>query len=508
MMTFSINTGTVTESISSQLTSDFGNQSAFNSLLVKIPDNETGFINPPDIRNLLLSTWSSTIFKLTTSTESNIPYVAIDTLNPDNNDLKERKILLGKKEYKSNEIVSDDLINTDYDIFFYNTKQDTQQQLTTRLSLLSGVTNFQNSPFIQSQTIFRTVSAGAFNQFQFSNSFLISFDTNTNTYQSFDFNSNGNFNLSSSNIIINDFKLPNSASASNEKIISWNEQDNTMVYSNLTSQLPSTVGTQSEPLDIFGNPTNINGFEIGFSDIRRCPIEIGDIRLGGTFSGFSISEILKRLIYQYLPPSSNIKILPPHENGYVEFGLIPQISLEFSILKRTFNTNIATLLNMIPGTYPAIISQDYSSITATASGLITSPLNTNGVNFSVTVGDGTQSTISSTNIRGIYPYYHGFSTQAIINSSGLSQLNKMIEDKSNKDIVIQPGSGFFYFIYDSLYGDLVEILNQNDNDIIITSFIFTQTLSSSEGLWVNKEFKVYRINNLSTTVPIIYKFKY
>jgi hypothetical protein len=488
MMTFSINEGTNTESISYLLNGDLeGTESSFKFLINRLPDNKEGLINPPDLRDFFISTLSSTIFKLTTATGSNISYIGIDTLNPDDRDLKNRKIFLGKRGYQLNDIVTNDLINSNYDILFYNTKSDNQQQFTTRISLLSGInsSNFINAPFLQSQTIFGTSSV------------------------SFDFNSSGDINIISQHVEINHRKLPNGASASDNKVISWSDDESSMIYDNLTTQLSSTIGTSSQTLDIFGNPTNINGYDFNFTDNRKSTIEIGDIKLGESFTNFSISEMLQRIIYQYLPPFSTIRLLPPHEKGYVEFGLTPNVSLEFSIFKRTFNTNVATLFNMIPGTFPAITTESYSSITDTASGLITSSLNTTGVTFSISVSDGTQSVVSSTNIRGIYPYFYGFSS-LVINNSNLSQLLKLVEDKSNKDIIIQPGSGSFYFIYDVLYGDLDEILDQNNQQLIIGDDfeVSTQVLSSPIGLWVNKTFKVYRIELGIINIPIVYKFKY
>lgn len=481
MMTFSINIGTNIETTSYKLTGFLGDQSGFNNLINRLPDNKDGLINPPDLRDFFLSICSSTVFKITTPSGSNVSYIGIDTLDPDNKDLKDRKILLGKRSYQSNDIITEDLINSEYDILFYNTKGDNQQQFTTRINLLSGITNFQNSPFIQSQSIFGTQSV------------------------SFDFNSNGNIKILSPDISINDYKLPNSASASDGKVISW--ESDSMVYNNITNFNSSTVGTSSETLNIFGNPTNINGYNFSFSDDRRSPVEIGDIKFGTTFSTFSISEILKRMIYEYLPPGSNIRLLPPHEKGYVEFGELPSVSLEFSIFKKTLSTGTTILLNMIPGSYPAITTQEYFSITATASGLIQSPLNESGVTFSITVSDGTQSSVSSTNIRGVYPYFYGFSNQGTINNFILSQLVKLVEDKSDKSIIIQPGSGFFYFIYDNLYGDLDQILD--NNNMVFSNFtLSTQVLSSPDGLWANKVFKIYRINNLQTSIPIIFKFKY
>lgn len=483
MMTFSINIGQNTETTSYQLTGLLDGP-YFDDLIKRLPDNQDKIIEPRDIRDSILSVWSSTVFKLTKSDFSTVPYIGIDTLNPGGNDIVDKKFLIGKKEYLGEDIIDDGLIDSDYDIIISNTKNDNQQQQTTRVSILSGTNNFINSPFIQSQILFGTSSI------------------------SFDFISSDDIHLESDSIIINEQKLPISASASDGKVIYWNSSEDSMVFDDLVSQYPSNIGTSSQPLNIFGNPTNVNGYDLNFTDERRSPIEIGDIKFGDTFSDSSISEMLQRMIYQYLPPSSSIRLLSPHESGYVEFGVLPSVSLEFSIFKRTLNTNIATLSNMIPGTYPAITTTGYQSITATASGLITAPLNTSGVTFSVTVSDGTQSQASSTNIRGIYPYFHGFLASASVNTSSLIQLNKLVEDKSDKNIIIQPGSGFYYFIYDSDYPDLDEILDNNDNPITsgITSSVVT--MSSPSGLWVNKDFKVYRIQNLTVNTPKIYKFKY
>jgi len=485
MMTFSIYDGTDKQTISYLLNGDLSNGSSFDFLLSKLPNNEAGEINPIDIRNSILSTWSSSIFKLTTTDNSNVPYIGIDTLNPHDNDLK-KKILIGKKDYQSNDIING-LTDSNYDILFYNTKLDTRQQITTRLSLLSGRDNFINAPFIQSQDIFGTSSV------------------------SFDFIAGGDISLLSidpyefkSNLSLNTFKTPNGATSNG--VVIWSDSDDSMVINKLTiTSTASSFGTSSNPLNIFGR-VNINDYDLEFKDDRFSPIEIGDIKFGHTFDNFSISDILSRVVYKYLPPTSRIKILQPYQNNLAEIGTIPSVTLEFTILRNTNNTNVATLLNMTPGTFPAIISNDYTSITATASGLITAPLNQSGVTFSVTVGDGEETTTTSTNISGIYPYFYGFFQQTNINSSNLSQLTKLIEGRSDKSITINPGSGTFFFIYDSSYGHLDEILDSNNNTVGLTYSL--QNFSSPDGYWANKEFKVYRIDNLTVNNALIYKFKY
>lgn len=478
-MTYSINIGENTETTSYQLTGDLS-APYFSDILSRLPDNIEGKINPVDIRDSVLSIWSSAIFKLTTSTGSNVSYIGIDTLNPDGNDLKGKKILFGKRGFQNNDVLTQDIIDNDYDILFYNTKRDTQQQITTRLSILSGTSNFQNAPYIQSQVIGLTSSV------------------------SFDFNTSGGLGVSSSTILINDFKLPVSETAVDGKVVSWSDSENSMVFDSLSSQLPSTIGTTSQSLDIFGSPTNINGFSLTFTDDRRCPIQFGDINFGDTFNNFNISDILGRIIYQYLPPFSTIRILPPFNTGFVEVGTIPDVVLEYSIFKRTLPTLGTALVNMIPNTYPPITTSGYSSVTATSSGFIPTPINTNGITFSVTVNDGQQSYTSSTSLKGVYPYYYGFSINNFINNNTLSQITKLIESKSDKDIIINPGEGFFYFLYDSSYGDISFILDDNNTPVPFDTY--TQVFQTN--LWTNKQFKIYRISNLVINTPVVYKFKY
>jgi hypothetical protein len=477
-MTFSISLPNI-NSTSYQLTGDVGTQSNFNILLNRLFDNQEYQINPPDIRDSILSIWSSAIFKPTIANGTNIPYIGIDTINPNNRDIKDRKILIGKKEYQGIDTINNDILNSDLDILLFNTKNDSIEQNKTKIGLLSGINNnFLNVPFIESEYL--------------NENFKLSFINNSN------------INILSSNIRINNFKLPQSSSASNNKTIFWNNNEQSMIFDNVIATFSSIIGTSSQPLDIYGDPVNINGFDLNFTDSRRSPIQIGDIEYGNNFNNISIFDMLNRIIYKYLPPITSIRILSPYQSGYTEFGLIPNIILEFSIFKRTLNTNTASLSNMIPGTYPAIVDNEYSFITSTASGFISSTLNTSGVTFSITVSDGNQVSSSSTNIRGIYPYFYGF-LNSDLNNSNLSSLFKLVESKSDKTIPIQSGSGFFYFIYDSLYGELSQILDDDDNVLPFEQSLVN--LSSPDGLWSSKQFLVYKLD-ISVELNTFYKYKY
>jgi hypothetical protein len=69
------------------------------------------------------------------------------------------KIYLGKRYYtgtSSNiDVMTPALLNSDADIFLYNTKKDTVSNNRTRISILAGTNSslYTNSPYIQSQIV-------------------------------------------------------------------------------------------------------------------------------------------------------------------------------------------------------------------------------------------------------------------------------------------------------------------------------------------------------------------
>lgn len=497
-MTFSFNQGLPTESTSYDL---WINQD-FEDLLNRLKDNEIKFIHPRNIRDAILSLWSSVPFKETKSNSSSISYIGLDSVNPTlpypNRDIKERKIYLGKRDYQSDNIMKDSLLLSDVDIFINNTRLDTNNQSSTRVAILSGYESslYKNAPYLQTQIISGTTQS-------------ISFDF---------INKNGDINLLGNvglNKMINGYPngsitfptvIESGLSASNDKILYM--EGGKLVWDFVRFPVLSSIGTTSSELNIYGTPTNINNFPIEFTDSRLCPIEIGDIKFGDTFNNTPISECLRRLIYNYLPPSCEIKILGNYSSGIVEVGTYPTPTLEYKIYKKTLNTVTTGLSNMIPGNYQPIISNSYEIVTGSSSGIVISPITTQSTEFKITVGDGLNSSSSSTFISGIYPYFYGFTSVSIINSISLVTLSKLVEDEGDKELNIF-GSGNLFFIYDSDYNPLIDIIDGGGNSVLSSFTLSIVILSSPEGLWAAKSFNIYQHNGVSQLDPFAkYKFKY
>jgi hypothetical protein len=494
MYTYSLYNSTTYQSTSLSLS---GTPSYFQDILDTLPDNLQKIISPKDLRDMTLSLWSDVIFKETSASGSTIGYIGIDTGNPTSSDVK-NKIYVGKRyfsgTYSPNDayaIIATASLNSDLDLFFYNTKSDLVDNDTTRIAILAGtaLSNFENMPYIQSQFVTGVTD-----------SLSIDFvnpigDVNvTNVYG--DINIAG---LSGSATVSFAFPTPSesSASASNNKVLKYDESTKKLYWDDIIFPTLNTVGTTGSALQMFGNPFLVNNSSIELYDTRRVPINIGDITYGATFGNMAVSEVLRRVIYDYLPPTCSAQLLAPYSSGYVEVGTYPTPTVEFTINKKTLPTIATTLTNMIPGVYGAVTTPQYSSVTSTSNGIVISPITASTTTFTVQVSDGTGIGTASTTITGVYPYFYGFSSLSTMTTVGLGSLTKKVESFSDK-IYDYVGSGNMYFIYPKDYGTLSNIYDSFGNTCSASFSNFSsptsQIFSSPTGLWASEEFWVYQWN--------------
>jgi hypothetical protein len=101
---------------------------------------------------------------------------------------------------------------------------------------------------------------------------------------------------------------------------------------------------------------------------------------------------------------------------------------------------------MNPSFYPPIEGIPYKTIIGVASAIVISPINTSTQNYKIIVSDSNQENTDDVSIKGVYPIFYGIDTITSITNSNLSFLDKLVEDKSNKNINII-GEGNIYFLY-------------------------------------------------------------
>ena len=506
MGTFSVNNGQITEAISYPLHI----QSNFDDILLSFKDNVDKLIDPKDIRNGILSLWSSVPFKQTStaSITSTDNYIGIDATDPSDRDIK-KKLFIGKRSYSgtysydgSHDIMTNtQLLDSDIDIFLFNTKPDTISNTITRMSILSGKNTglYTVAPFIQSEYI-----SGA------TESLSIDFVTKVGdvNFKMTDYYTSGTFS-------VNNIQIPTriesaTSSGLESKTFIWRGSTSSgrVFWEELTLPVLSTIGTSSETLTIYGNPTNVNGYSLELNSTDYTPRAFGGIPMGTTFNNVAISEVLRRIIYPYLGPLCTITT----NNNYVELGTNPTVILDYTITKRTDVTQPASLTNMTPAIVAAITTEDHVTVSGSATGQIPNgQLNENPIYFSISVTDGTKTATASTFIQGIIPYFYGISSVSSFSNLTQITLTKLIEQHGDKELYLTGLTGqYVYFMYDASYPDLSQIIDGDDNDVLGFFTLTTSTLGSPQNYWANKPFKIYKRQIITPIGPpnVKYQFRY
>jgi hypothetical protein len=513
MLTFSVYDGTNKQTVVYPVNSTTG--VIDSSLLTILKDNDTKFISEESMRTIMLSMFSSYSFKETSSTQSGTAsYIGLDSLNNDYRDVYtvttgpssswiKPKFFFGKRSYSgtsswtaSHDIMSvaSSLLSSDTDTFFFNTKKDTDDNRKTKIRFLAGknIDSFINHPFIQSQII----ETGVVDS--------LSFDI-INNVGSIDVRSVQG-TVSVNNIGFSSIATYSSYLNTDGRILLYN--DGFLEWGDITYIPQNWLGTTGSETNIQGSPVYVNGYALELTDSRWVPFSSNDITIGSTFSQFPISDIINRMVYPYVGPNCSIRLLPPFDNGLTEVGTFPEPIVEFTIYKKTLDTGVASLINMIPGSFPSISSNVYQNVTDVSNGIVLSPITATATEFSVIVSDGSSTASSSTYLKGIYPYFYGFSLLNTMTNVGLSQLIKSVEDKGDK-LVDLAGTGNYYFIYDFNYGTLSQIEGYGTPSIGSFS-VTSQVFSSPTGLWAGKEFYVYKWSPGVTIGPLSenFEFKY
>jgi hypothetical protein len=477
---FKLNPNTVQEGDSFEI----ANNTALNSFLQRLKDNTDGFIEPKPIRDAMITAWANNAFKETYVGSKR--YIGIDTLNPSkpNKDLK-LKMLFGKRSFDNVDILDETLISNDTDIYFFNTKEDLEDQNTTKLSFLAGTDSdlYADAPYISSQFI--------------SDVEALSMSIVANDSISF---------KSDSNTTVNNIKFPNTEDSESEdinnKILIYNNSSNELDWGNFVVTLDN-IGDEDEELNMLGR-VNVNGFPLDFTDDRKLPVNIGGLIQGETFGANSISELLKRIVYPNQAPDGSLEMLPPFDKGFAEVGTFPNPKIQYTIVKKT-NPTVGTILrNMNPSFYEPIGGIPYKTIVDIADAIVISPITTTTQTYTIEVSDGTSTSTDSVSIKGVYPYFFGVGNPPNISNSNLSFLSKIVEDKGSKTIEFI-GEGKIFLLYPIEYGELDNVEDKDGN--VINTDMQTISYSSPEGYWASKEYYLYSsVNSFNLEIPTKFTF--
>jgi hypothetical protein len=459
--TYSINVGTPTEALRKQ---------DINSVLLDLPDNTQKLISPKDVRDAFLSAWATSAFKQTIG-QASIEYLGIDSGNPSNRDIKE-KIFIGKRNYGGLDVMSNSLLtNTNNDIYLYNTKPDSSATQSTKVVILAGTNSVlhTNAPYIQSNSINSNTAL----DLNLVNPSLFSGPINI-------FSSTGR-------VAINGITFPTvaetSASASNGRILKYSGSypNGVLRWAEPTVSI-ANIGTIGLPTDIYGSPSNVNGYSLEFVDNSIVPQTIGGVIQGSSFStgsyngqNWPLSEVIRKILYPYVPPALSLSVTTGGVD-YFSTGITYSALFNYSI---TRYSNIVSSYNISGTTYSGLSfsgsvgsqlsatfsSNIYSATASTQSYFLSARDNPFLLTFSHS---------ATASVRFVHPFFYGFSLTNISFVSGTvssSQLGSYINSANRLVVpyfgpsqsisVPYVGSGYVYFVVPFSYPILSKIKDPN-----------------------------------------------
>ena len=541
--TYSIHVGTITEALK---------QEDIYKSLQDLPDNVQKKIHPKNIRNAIFTSWASSAFKLTTPDAISTEYIGIDSSNPSNRDIK-KKILIGKRSVGNLDVMSDVLLNnSDADIFFFNTKPDTDSQSQTKISILAGTDSnlYYSAPFISANysTASNTIHMGLINPSL----------------------AGGNINIYSETgrVGINAVAFPTVAetlaTASTGKILKYyGTYPNGFLRWASPEITTSVIGATGIPTYIYGSSSYVNGYPLEFIvNGQIVPNTIGGISQGDTFDGLSyyspitatfqnwpLVEVLRKLLYPYVQPELSLSATNTYlGTTYAEVGTTPSIDLNLTIktyaresneyIRDYYVSNSATWSNPIAGpggysfssipgstlnwtisgtTFSSSISTiDYVlsvsnqwqapygySYSATASINFISPLvgafaATSSLNFSI-VDDPSWTPLQLA--QETLNRYE--STKVIIKGQTVSNDKKIIPYTGSQSVMLDiDGSGYLYFVYPTNWGTVSQIKDSNgfvvhdSSNLTWSSFTYSIPVSITFSYADYGNYFIYRTKNI------------
>jgi hypothetical protein len=495
----------------------------FNSVLNILPDNTSKLIAPKDVRDSLYTTWENIAFKPTTAGGSS-EYIGIDQ------ESLQEKILIGKKSIGGQYVMNSSLLNTDVDVFFYNTKTEPQANYHTTVAFLAGTGSNVNGGSIFAPYLKSTVVAnpGYSNTLDFDIYNPTYYDDGTGTY------SGGNVNVASEwgFVTLNGLRMPtflqNTVGSSIDGYVLKYRWVGGQAYakweasaSASTSDTLYSTGTFS----ISGCPVGLNGLPIDFTSSVPVPVAIGGVSAGSTFSSMPLTEVVRMILYPYIAPVLTTSMV----YSLIEIGDFTTQALQrlnYSIVKNS----TYPITSLVSNNYSQPLPSPGNINNGTTIGQITPNFNTAAYSndstayatfsWTITLQDSYPTIVPSTaNFTSVIPWFYGSATVSATTTVGLNSINnilgtsttsvlgkltKLIADPAtsassgfNKTVTLSTAGlplnqGYLYFGYPSNFPSLVSIIDPNGYNVTTSWMSFTiSTVQSANGYWSNKTYRFY-----------------
>jgi hypothetical protein len=495
------------------------------SVLNKLPNNTSKLIAPKDVRDAVFTLWENVVFKPTTA--GGTEYIGIDQSS-----FKE-KIFLGKKMVSGQYVMNNNLLSTDVDVFFYNTKTEPQLNYNTKVAFLAGTSsNYKNgeiaSPYLQSTVVENPGYEKTIN-FEILNP---SYYTIGLTNYGGDINIKSDYGLISLNGIIWPDYLTNNNSSLDGNVLKfkWISGKPYATWEILSTQSVSTSLYSTGTVSITGSPVLLNGDNINFSSSIPVPATIGGIVAGSTFSDVSVVEMIRMLLYSYIAPTLSATMSSP----LLESGSPSKSALRinYTIVRSAATYSLTSLTMISGGVSGSLITAATIPVGTTSSSVIPTIPNIiyylpgtqsyADISWTMRLTDITTTKQSTATLKVVIPWYYGTSNLGTTQSNGINTILGTVSSPIanlltplitnpielvpysayNKSLTLSGQNVYLYFAYPADFPDLVSITDSN-GVIITTQFKKFVIDNISTNNWGGKSYKFYiYVGTPGSSVPM------
>jgi len=390
-----------------------------------LPDNTAKVITPKNFRDSVFTLWENSMFKPTTVSESNIYYVGIDQYQVVKSDGTSiyPKVYFGKKQTGGQFIMSDAILSRpEVDFFFYNTRDNSGGNYDTAIAILAGTQSFLINNEVAAPILKSTVVSSANGPYLNLNILNTSYVTDGVSPYGGDINLLSSYGKDS----LNGFSFPKleehigvPGQSKNDYVLKykWVNNEAIGVWESAFSQSITSINYPQGQVTITGNPIVLTGYR--FTDTNIVATGIGGIRAGETFNNVDVLDMIRRIVYTYIPPvvtssftlnGAPISLLETGDGvtlGNIRLNYKVTVNATHSV--QTFNIiPLEGNVTSTPTPFPSVLTRGDKSFVATLgfNPLIPSAYKIYPYTFSITDNYPTNATYSN-KLTVVLPYFYG-----------------------------------------------------------------------------------------------------
>lgn len=239
--------------------------------------------------------------------------------------------------------------------------------------------------------------------------------------------------------------------------------------------------------------------------IRTQPTKtsVGGLVAGTTPNFNSIQAVFDAMLYPFTPPTISLSSSSLHEKG---LDITKTMNYNININDAVVSSREIKLNNVTESTLPNNTGSYIGLTTLSFSNAPVSMYYTQTYTLSVSYSNFTTQN-SNITVSFVAPSYYGVLSSGSINETNIKTLTKTINTKQNLSADFSPTNQRYIYAYPTIFGDIVQILDQNNFNITSGFSKTVMNFTLIDGI-TTESYNVYSSNTDTTQTGFGLTFKF